>query len=87
MLWHGRLSGCGSWLPENKKLTCGMEEKTVVAHGCQKTKNQHCGMEEKTVEAHGRLPSPLQDHKGRYKSRIVFFYLKIFFHQLNLIFF
>ena len=58
MLWHGRLHGCGSWLPENKKLTCGMEEKTVVSYGCQKTKNKHCGMEEKTVEAHGPLPSP-----------------------------
>jgi len=29
----GRQDGCGSWLLEDKKLICGMEEKTVLANG------------------------------------------------------
>jgi len=36
-----------------------MEDRTVVAHGCRKTK-QICGMEGKNVAAYGRLPSPTQ---------------------------
>jgi len=35
-----------------------MEDRTVVAHGCRKTKKIICGMEGKIVEAYGRLPSP-----------------------------
>jgi hypothetical protein len=34
-----------------------MEERTVVAHGCRKTKKLKCGMEGKNVEAYGCLPS------------------------------
>ena len=33
LLWHVRTNDCGSWLPETKKLRCGMEATTVVAHG------------------------------------------------------
>ena len=33
MLWHGRPYGCGLWLPEDKKLICGMKGKNVVAYG------------------------------------------------------
>jgi len=36
---------------------CGMEERTIVAHGCRKTKKLRFGMEGTTVVAHGRLPS------------------------------
>jgi len=35
-----------------------MEDRTVVAHGCRKTKKIICGMEGENVVAYGRLPSP-----------------------------
>ena len=35
-----------------------MEDRTVVAHGCRKTKKIICGMEGITVVAYGRMPSP-----------------------------
>ena len=34
MLWHGRLYGCGSWRPVDKKLICGMEGENIVTYGC-----------------------------------------------------
>ena len=37
---------------------CGMEDRTVVAHGCQKTKKIICGMEGENGVAYGLLPSP-----------------------------
>ena len=33
MLLHGRAYGCGSWLPEDKMLICGMEGQNVAAYG------------------------------------------------------
>ena len=36
---------------------CGMENRTVVAHGCRKTKKLICGMEGENIMAYGRLPS------------------------------
>ena len=41
------------------RLECfGMEDRTIVAHGCRKTKKLICGMEEKNGVANGRLPAP-----------------------------
>ena len=37
---------------------CGMEDRTVVAHGYRKTKKLTCGMEGENVVVYGRLPSP-----------------------------
>ena len=37
---------------------CGMEDRTVVAHGCWKTKKIICGMEGKNAVSYGHLPSP-----------------------------
>jgi len=34
-----------------------MEDRTVVAHGCRKTKKIICGMEDENVVAHDRLTS------------------------------
>ena len=31
LMWHGRLYGCGLWLPEDKKVKCDMEGETFVA--------------------------------------------------------
>jgi len=39
-----------------------MEDRTVVAHGCRKTKKLICGMKGKNVVAYGRLPSPRSSH-------------------------
>ena len=33
MLWHGRLSGSGLWLPEDKKANMWHGWKKVVAYG------------------------------------------------------
>ena len=33
MMWHGIPNGCGLWLPEDKKLICGMKGENVVAYG------------------------------------------------------
>ena len=38
---------------------CDMEDCTVVAYDCRKTKNLICGMEGKIVVAYGRLPPQL----------------------------
>ena len=37
---------------------CGMEDRTVVANGCRKTKKLICGTEGQNIVAYGRLPSP-----------------------------
>ena len=37
---------------------CGMEDRTVVAHGCRKTKKIICGMEGENVVTYDRLTSP-----------------------------
>ena len=42
---------------------CGMKDRTVVAHACQKTK-LICGMEGENVVAYGRLPSPARRARG-----------------------
>ena len=51
MLWHGRLYGCGSWLPEDKKAN--------MSHII-------CSMEGGNVVDYGRLPSPapIANHGG-----------------------
>ena len=46
ILWHGRPNGCG------------MEDRTVVAYDCRKTKKLICGMKGENVVAYGRLPFP-----------------------------
>ena len=36
-----------------------MEDRTVVAYCCRKTKRFKCGIEGENVVAYGRLPSPV----------------------------
>ena len=52
---------------------CGMEDRTVVAYVCRKTKKLICGMEGKNVVAYGRLPSPAHHCRvlNKWKSDIL----------------
>ena len=44
-----------------------MEDRTIVAHGCRKTKNMICGIEGKNVVAYGCLPSPAPATRAEYR--------------------
>ena len=37
---------------------CGMKDRTVVAHGCRKTRKPICGLDGENVAAYRRLPCP-----------------------------
>ena len=46
-----------------------MEDRTIVAHGCRKTKKMICGIEGKNVVAYGCLPSPAPATRAEQPSR------------------
>ena len=41
---------------------CGMEDRTIVAHGCRKTKKLRCGMDGKMEKRGGRVKVLKIDH-------------------------
>ena len=47
---------------------CGMEDHTVVVHGCRKTKQIIRGMDGESAVAYGRLPCPAHTAQLLYNS-------------------
>ena len=61
-------------------VKCGsMEDLTVVAYGCRKTKNLKCGMEGENVVDYGRLSSPAHQTFNNFLMYLMSFKLKTIF--------
>ena len=53
---------------------CSIEDRTVVAYCCRKTKKLICGMEGENVVAYGRLPFTAHNIATRYRNCVTAYY-------------